>query len=684
MNKNEISIRYLDGLVLDNREYLRGMPNTSMAASFAGAIATYGYIPSEKLMNAISYSTEDNARKLYLDVISILKNLTGSHVKLNPMYRNFPNEVFEKTEGELYFNAVIHYLSLGEWMPESIEEKRLPFKEKVNYKVLDVFDYSALEQLFENLVTSNNSISETDKEVIAWFIDEGFGLDDIKGEVTFKETLCFIAGIIMDKGEDISSLVKTSTDVLRIATALSDGDISLSTNTKFKNLPRFQRKILVKALEGVINEEDISRHANKWVKLAHNLHVGDYSKEVYNVIKKVRENEKIRTFNSRVEKFLSAGNINSAVAELIGRPSEFARRLDHIIRLSSVKNQMKVCMYFNDVVDEVPTRILMQLYGNLKIRDKTTAEKIVFPKGSVAKAQVIYKTVNAMDVSIRNYLMIAISDSLKARFASLEPLGAVYVDTALKGAPLPSGMRSASKSAFQVARGTRFTFNEDEKNTLRFFIYWKGRDIDLSATFHDENYNYVKDVAYYNLKAGKCTHSGDITNAPNGAAEYIDIDIDYALSKGYRYVAMDVRVYSGPTFADHEECFAGWMMRSKPSSGEIFEPKTVENKIDLTSDSMHSIPVMFDLKTGEAIWMDLSTKSGFRNNQHSYARGNSATQVQLVKSLVEINNKPTIYDLLTMHVQARGNIVDNIEDADVVFDIKTAFKTEVINSKYLV
>jgi hypothetical protein len=49
-------------------------------------------------------------------------------------------------------------------------------------------------------------------------------------------------------------------------------------------------------------------------------------------------------------------------------------------------------------------------------------------------------------------------------------------------------------------------------------------------------------------------------------------------------------------------------------------------------------------------------------------------------------NKPDLYDLFRMHAEARGEFVDNIEDADTVFSIEegiTPFDTDVIVSEYL-
>ena len=178
---------------------------------------------------------------------------------------------------------------------------------------------------------------------------------------------------------------------------------------------------------------------------------------------------------------------------------------------------------------------------------------------------------------------------------------------------------------------------------------------------------------------------GDITSAPHGASEFIDITIDQATKHSVRYVAMNVMVYAGPTFSEHEKVYAGWMTRSEPNSNEIYDPKTVEQRIDLDSDSYNSIPVVFDLVERKAIWVDLTT------SRQSYWGGNNVESNQasirdVLESMVDLNNKVSLYELFMMHVKARGQIVYSKDLADTVFSLDgdiTPYDISKINSEYL-
>ena len=190
------------------------------------------------------------------------------------------------------------------------------------------------------------------------------------------------------------------------------------------------------------------------------------------------------------------------------------------------------------------------------------------------------------------------------------------------------------------------------------------------------------------LKTNFATHSGDLVDAQHGGAEFIDVDIDKTLASGYRYAVMSVLVFSGPTFEEHKICYAGWMTRSKPSSNEIFDPKTVKQKIDLTCKSKKAIPVIFDLRERKAIWLDLSTGRGSDNLMvPNNVNTNKASLYDAVTAGMNLENKPTLFDLFDLHARARCKwITEDPEDADIKFgwdgDVKPTDTTAIL-SEYL-
>ena len=176
--------------------------------------------------------------------------------------------------------------------------------------------------------------------------------------------------------------------------------------------------------------------------------------------------------------------------------------------------------------------------------------------------------------------------------------------------------------------------------------------------------------------------SGDITDAPKGASEFIDINRKSFIDCKGRYLVMNVYSYTGQKFSEIPECFAGCMIRQKPKSGEIYEPKTVKDKFDLSVEATTSVPLIFDLVENEIIWCDMAIGGAQR---YDMIETKQTGIVAVGKALTNLP-KPNLYELFTLHAQARGKIVKSKKQADVVFSIDegiTPFDIEEITSKYL-
>lgn len=683
--KQKIALRYSRSIFVPSSGH---DDNRILAMSFNAELMRHGFILSREATAAVQSLTVDQIVELHKAVLPEVSRLTGADVDYVPFYPNFPEQVMNASLCELFLNAILHYWTHGRWSPTYDKLPREIGFENVNFKELGIV--SEIESVFEQILSSNDSISDTDREIVSWFMDNHKDSELKYPTMSFKENMCFVAGLLLEKGRDISSVPKTATDVLRIATALSSGDISLASNTKFKSLPRTQRRMLVSALENVANKDDLSRHRNKWVRLFHSLHINELTNSVSltQMVKSIRSGQRVVTFNSNVEAALASRDVDAAVDLLKTRPGDFARRISHILGMK-VGNRLKVVEEFLQVADQVSTRVLLQLLGSLKVRGGLTSDKrVIFPKGSLQRAQIIRTPLPKLGIRTVKALRAGIEATLTNRFADLESLGKVYIDPELEGCPLPTQQRSASEGLIQVARGTQMPFGED-KGTLRFFIYWVGQDIDLSATLHDENFKNIGHISYTQLRDAKyqACHSGDIVHAPNGATEFIDITIDDAVAAGARYVVMNVLVYNGPNFSEHTKCHAGWMTRSKPNSNEVFDAKTVEQRIDLNSDCKNAIPVVFDLVARKAIWTDLATS---RYNTHwggNNVESNKASIEEKLEAIVSLNNKTTLAELFTIHAEARSTeIVEDKADADTVFAVNEGIGPRditVINAEYL-
>ena len=74
---------------------------------------------------------------LYKELLDALQKSKGAHRDFKPMYPNFPDEVMEAAEGELYLNALLHYLTDGRFLPEAEAKLRLPLLETTKIQIID-------------------------------------------------------------------------------------------------------------------------------------------------------------------------------------------------------------------------------------------------------------------------------------------------------------------------------------------------------------------------------------------------------------------------------------------------------------------------------------------------------------------------------------------------------------------
>jgi len=266
----------------------------------------------------------------------------------------------------------------------------------------------------------------------------------------------------------------------------------------------------------------------------------------------------------------------------------------------------------------------------------------------------------------KNVVEQYILTSLFKRFSTLEPLGKVYVDKSLYKATINNGLRNVTPGKKIVSRGCKVPFKCD--NTLRMFMHWIGRDLDLSASFLDKNFRRIGECSFRQTSNAFSQHSGDIVMAERpGASEFVDIDLKKALDFGVRYIGMHIFVYAGQTFDKLEKCCVGWMEREKPKSNEIYDPRTVSQYIDLTGNSMMYTPVVFDLVEKTVCFVDMN---GNPTTGGCYTIGKPGyNQLAMFKSMIQ-KKSLSLGSLISLHISSRnGEEVETPEEADIVFDL---------------
>lgn len=705
---NKILLRRKHLVVIEpnNTEYEQSKTENALVVSMMKNVQSLGFTFSKELFETLMHCGKDELKNFYTELIPELKALVGADVTYRPMYPNFPEQVAEASDVELFINAIVHYFTLGQLMPEYEKNERLPLIDVNKMTVLSIGNSEDLMKILTNLASSKTSISQQDKEDITTIIkatpDYAKYLPDT---IPLKENVALIGKLIIEEAPiksaaPIKKYFKTATDVLRLVTAMSDGDISLAAKTKYRSLKRCERRIILDLLANCGNiTEDLYRYQYEWIRVAEILHPFEYKYKKYNGVNKafntLRNEKKPLMFGGQVQAAILKKDMRTAATLLKERPGEFARQLDKVLRDSDNANYILNC--FKDVATSISTPVLLQVRQHFigRMAEQRTPVRVFFPKGNLARAMSIKNELPAIDATICKNVARICRDALIEQYKEKDFLGNVFIDEDFKHYLVPFSQRSASKAVKTIVRGSKVPVKEDA-SAVRAFIWWtnmddsknddywnNGRvDIDLSAAIFDENWNYLEHVSYTHLRSAKykAYHSGDITNGGsvkgNGVAEFLDVDIDSVGKRG-RYVVYQVYNYTSQKFCDLTNCRFGWMEREDVNSGEIFEPTTVAMKMDLTAESTVAIPVIFDCVERKFIWCDLNLAMPCSNRGGNNIESNISGVIATCFAMANMN-KANLYDLILLNAKARGNIVTDRNEADIIFSNDTTKPTETV------
>ena len=665
------------------------LPETYSAALLKN-LEDLGFTLTPELCERLRTLSLEELTVFYAEFIADLRAMVGAHRKFRPMYPNFPQQVMEMSAARLYLNALLHYWTNA--LPDYARKERLPLLEKTELRVISLGSIADFETIFTRLLSAKGSLSAEDKDDVKWFIEK-YGAAIFRlmpEEIPARETVAFVGALLLKQeiqGDFLQQHMKTATDILRLAVALSEGDISLAVATKFVKFKRAQRRVLLELLENRPNLlEDMQRWKKRWIRLGEILHPGEYKErfaQTYAAFESLRKNKPNVSYNAVLEREFEKPESAELVALLKTRPGDFARRLDAALRHVPAQSD-EILSAFSDVAMRVSTPVLLQMHAHFQHRQEPVALRTFFPKGNVGKAFAVEKSLPTLTSQQCAAILGIIENALRHRFAEKDALGACYVDAGLKNFPVPLAQRSASKSLRTLPRGSRLPLPAGD--VMRFFLWWKNgaqrTDIDLSAALYDANFVYKDVISYYNLKNYGGHHSGDIVDAPKGAAEFIDLNLPKVLEMGARYLVISVNSYTTQPFCDLPECFAGWMARQHANSGEIFEPRTVQDRVDLASDTQICLPLMVDLQRRETIWTDLALRHyPSWNNVQNNLRG-----VSLMLRAMTSHQAPNLYDLFTLHAQARGTLIEKQDEAQTVFAVDsgiTPYEIDRIRAEFL-
>src|SRR5271157_966465 len=159
-----------------------GSTSKAFIATFNLNLQELGYTLSPGVIKALEKTSGTAVKALAKDTLAALAEARGADVKYKPMYPNFPEQVMEASDAELYLNAILHYWSFvvsdleGDpniiWLPKYRRVTRESV-EKVKLTILTDLTLNELGLVGEKIATSNTSISAADKSDLAEIVKAG-------------------------------------------------------------------------------------------------------------------------------------------------------------------------------------------------------------------------------------------------------------------------------------------------------------------------------------------------------------------------------------------------------------------------------------------------------------------------------------------------------------------------------
>ena len=632
----------------------------------------YGYIMARDLFDACCKAEYNDFLKTWSALYDCVTEDGKAISQISPIWPNFPDDAMKADLVDLYVVNFLNYLTCGEWQPDFDPTKFCPALDRSHLPAVKQIPVCDEEEIYRYAVQSITGHSPLSPDEASCVFDTLMHDIDFTSElmdrmkpkhIPCKENLALYVSRIISRPEWREQACfrdfKSSTDVLRLAAAMSDQDVSLSKAPKFRNFKRGERRQLLELLEHTDKSEGFALHPEEFKRLGERLHPGDYSyifKEDYEIFTKIRNGVKIETYNSKLQELMKKPvNVDLLSAHLMMRPGMFARNLDFALRSCANEQQMENVLFrFISVCKSIEPRVLVQLINHF--RNRNNPVHLATGKANGAASKALERDIEPLSENICKRVARDIFNQLwqVLRAEDTEPKS-VYIDPDCHCNKLifPDNPRQVTSAVRAAACGSRT--NLPDGNVLRAFLYWKGNDgpdlwngidLDLSVVFYGEE--KAKFVYYANPKDETlgAIHSGDRRcSGKNGAVEYVDFDIKKCFQNGFRYAALTVKSYSGEKFSEMENAFCGVMVRDG-KTGEQFEPATVKDRFALTTDSDQLVMVVIDLMTREVITVDKSVaqfRLACRNVVTDYAPTVAAcTYAMQLKSL-------SIKEMLGMH-----------------------------------
>ncbi|MBB5953709.1 hypothetical protein FHS29_000279 [Saccharothrix tamanrassetensis] len=614
----------------------------AVARQLDGVLAQVGFKASGELLRHVSGLAAPAAMDLAVLVIGAVRELVGDHVGHNPYFKDFPRGVpdtmdfwvrslreafvtaddgtdrFVPTDAEsadVLGTGWVDLLALPgygrtrhtyEEVLAAHDELIPSVKDRVTVVHLGGTPAQEAQALYLALAGSPVPLGETDLALLGELA--AVRLDgEQPATIPVRENRAVVNAARLAAARPLVA-VDTVTDVLRLACHVSDGDVTLREPTRFRSFRRPERRGLMAALDEVVAAGpgklgDIATYRRRWQRLGERLHPHEHGSfpHAQDVFAVARGAKHVRSSAGKVESAFADGAVLRAVELLSVAPGMLLRRIDRVLRSCEPHQVEDVLEAVVSVIGGVSGRVLCSVREHLANRPASGAMRTFVNRNR--RAWVTADERPPLDPVAAAGLTAVLDGELLRRLPAHQRL---VVDPEVLALALPLSDKETGDGFGVVPRGSETPVDGE---LLRFFAYWRqhsrSTDHDLSALLLDDDFGLVDHVSWTNYSSDGAYYSGDLTDAADGATEFIDIPLDTVSA---RYVVPQVDVFSGEGFDTVAESMFGFMTRDRTQRGRPFEAGTVRMRSAMRGSGRVALPVVFrrdDDGSWSAKWLHL-------------------------------------------------------------------------------
>ncbi|MEV0297096.1 TerD family protein [Nocardia sp. NPDC050710] len=625
-------------------------------------LMSIGFKLSDDLFTQLSVLSAGTVIDTAVRVLDVVRGMVGDHVQHNVYFRDFPANVPDTTEfwaecliealadpaaaaqiaGDVHVLGTLNLLSLPRYgrYQHSYDEMLAAHHEFIagaSDRVTVLHAGSSLNEevgaLYNAMAAATTPGNDTDREDLAALALACVADTAQPQQIPVRENRALINSVRLSVRADL--LVNTVTDVLRLACAVSGGDVTLVHPSRFGGFGRPVRRALLASLHRVVRDNpdalaDVHRHSEQWKRLGERLHPHEHPQwpGAAAVFAVARGEQQAPSLASKAEQLFRRGETVAAATVLQNAPGQLVRAVDRLLRSAGTPaEQAEIADIVAATARRVSGRVLLSLREHLDNRPTGPAQgRRIFVNQS-GRGHAATDTRAPIPVPVMARLREVLDEEIRRRI----PTGPRWViDPEMLEVALPVSGKAVAAGFGTLPRGS---VSPVDGQLLRFFVYWRQADqrtdFDLSALMLDRTYRNPTWLSYTHLSSLGGRHSGDITEAPNGASEFIDIDLTEIPAD---IVIPQVNIFSGEGFNEVAESFFGFMCRNPEQEGQPYEPRTVRMKSDLRGTGRVALPIAFlrgDDGRWRATWLHLHVAGRFETNQ---VENNRATTTDLVRA----------------------------------------------------